>query len=133
MKVPRPAGSRHTPGKPGGQTAFWRSKANLGETLTSTFADLLPTETFSAHEFTLRLAAENNRLVSYPFGYGCGCAPMPADPLTATFAALADPTRRAILARLAQGDVTVKELAEPFASSGPAISRHLAHPRTGIA
>jgi DNA-binding transcriptional ArsR family regulator len=42
-----------------------------------------------------------------------------------TFAALADPTRRAILARLAQGDATVGELAEPFAISLPAISRHL--------
>ena len=50
---------------------------------------------------------------------------MPADPLTVTFAALADPTRRAILARLAQGDATVKQLAEPFAISGPAISKHL--------
>jgi len=45
--------------------------------------------------------------------------------LDATFAALADPVRRAILARLAQGDATVGELAEPFAISQPAISRHL--------
>ena len=50
---------------------------------------------------------------------------MPLDPLTATFAALADPTRRAILARLARGNATVKQLAEPFAISGPAISKHL--------
>lgn len=50
---------------------------------------------------------------------------MQADPLTATFAALADPTRRAILARLATGEATVTELAEPFDISGPAISRHL--------
>ncbi|MEP6565610.1 MAG: metalloregulator ArsR/SmtB family transcription factor [Mesorhizobium sp.] len=50
---------------------------------------------------------------------------MQADPLTATFAALADPTRRAILARLATGEATVTELAEPFEISGPAISRHL--------
>ena len=50
---------------------------------------------------------------------------MPADPLTATFAALADPTRRAILARLALGDAMVKELAEPFAISGPAVYRQL--------
>ncbi len=42
-----------------------------------------------------------------------------------TFAALADPTRRAILARLAQGEATVGELAAPFAISAPAISRHL--------
>ncbi len=42
-----------------------------------------------------------------------------------TFAALADPTRRAILARLAMGDATVTELAEPFAMSQPAISKHL--------
>ena len=47
------------------------------------------------------------------------------DPLTLTFAALADPTRRAMLARLAQGPATVKELAEPFAISLPAISKHL--------
>jgi DNA-binding transcriptional ArsR family regulator len=45
--------------------------------------------------------------------------------LDATFAALADPTRRAILARLARGEATVMELAEPFAISQPAISRHL--------
>jgi DNA-binding transcriptional ArsR family regulator len=45
--------------------------------------------------------------------------------LDATFAALADPTRRAILARLAEGEATVMELAEPFAISQPAISKHL--------
>jgi DNA-binding transcriptional ArsR family regulator len=45
--------------------------------------------------------------------------------LTKTFAALGDPTRLAILERLAQGDATVQELAEPFAVSLPAISRHL--------
>ncbi len=50
---------------------------------------------------------------------------MAVDTLSATFAALADPTRRAILARLAQGEATVKELAEPFAMSLPAISKHL--------
>ena len=47
------------------------------------------------------------------------------DRLDATFAALADPTRRAILARLASGDASVMELAEPFAMSQPAISKHL--------
>ncbi len=47
------------------------------------------------------------------------------DPLSLTFAALADPTRRAMLARLAQGPATVKELAEPFTISLPAISKHL--------
>jgi DNA-binding transcriptional ArsR family regulator len=47
------------------------------------------------------------------------------DALSATFAALSDPTRRAILARLAEGDTTVVELAEPFEISLPAISRHL--------
>ena len=47
------------------------------------------------------------------------------DPLTATFAALADPTRRAILARLARGDADVSELMQPFALSQPAISKHL--------
>ena len=48
-----------------------------------------------------------------------------ADPLSITFAALADPTRRAILARLAKGETTVTELAEPFEMSLPAISKHL--------
>lgn len=47
------------------------------------------------------------------------------DPLTSTFSALADPTRRAILARLAGGEATVLELAAPFEISLPAISRHL--------
>lgn len=50
---------------------------------------------------------------------------MEHDPLSTTFAALADPTRRAILERLAEGDATVGELAEPFAMSLPAISKHL--------
>jgi DNA-binding transcriptional ArsR family regulator len=47
------------------------------------------------------------------------------DHLSATYAALADPTRRAILARLAAGEATVGELAEPFAMSLPAVSKHL--------
>ena len=47
------------------------------------------------------------------------------DPLSTTFAALADPTRRAILERLAHGDATVGELAEPFRMTMPAISKHL--------
>ena len=47
------------------------------------------------------------------------------DPLSTTLAALADPTRRAILARLADGEATVNELAEPFDISLPAVSRHL--------
>jgi DNA-binding transcriptional ArsR family regulator len=47
------------------------------------------------------------------------------DPLSQTFSALADPTRRAIVARLAAGEATVGELAQPFDISGPAISRHL--------
>lgn len=50
---------------------------------------------------------------------------MQTDPLSATFAALADPTRRAILARLATGEASVQELAEPFDISLPAVSRHL--------
>ena len=50
---------------------------------------------------------------------------MTADHLSATFAALADPTRRAILARLAQGELSVKELAEPFDISPPAVTKHL--------
>ena len=48
-----------------------------------------------------------------------------ADPLSATFAALADPTRRAILARLSLGETSVTELAKPFAMSGPAVTKHL--------
>ena len=48
-----------------------------------------------------------------------------SDRLDATFLALADPTRRAILARLARGEASVTELAEPFAMSQPAISKHL--------
>src|SRR3954452_9619452 len=50
---------------------------------------------------------------------------MPADQLSRTFAALADPTPRSILTRLAEGEATVNELAQPFAMSLPAISRHL--------
>jgi DNA-binding transcriptional ArsR family regulator len=50
---------------------------------------------------------------------------MTPDPLSTTFAALADPTRRAILARLAQGDATVGELAKPFDMSLPGVSKHL--------
>jgi DNA-binding transcriptional ArsR family regulator len=50
---------------------------------------------------------------------------MTLDTLNATFAALADPTRRAILARLAQGEASVMELAKPFDMSQPAISKHL--------
>ena len=50
---------------------------------------------------------------------------MSTDQLSATFAALADPTRRAILDRLTRGPATVGELAAPFAISGPAVSKHL--------
>jgi len=50
---------------------------------------------------------------------------MPADRLSSTFAALADPTRRAILARLAAGETSVSELAKPFDMSLPAVSKHL--------
>jgi len=56
-----------------------------------------------------------------PVGYGQSSP----DRLDSTFAALADPTRRAILARLASGEASVTELAEPFAMSQPAISKHL--------
>src|ERR1041384_7925361 len=56
-----------------------------------------------------------------PLGYG----QLPPDRLDATFAALADPTRRAILARLVSGEASVTELAEPFAMTQPAISKHL--------
>jgi len=50
---------------------------------------------------------------------------MQTDPLSAKFAALADPTRRAILARLTQGEASVNDLAEPFDMSLPAVSKHL--------
>jgi DNA-binding transcriptional ArsR family regulator len=50
---------------------------------------------------------------------------MSTDPLSATFAALADPTRRAILAKLSAGEASVSELAEPFEMSLPAVSKHL--------
>lgn len=50
---------------------------------------------------------------------------MPTDTLSATFAALADPTRRAILERLASGETSVTELAQPFAMTLPAITKHL--------
>ena len=50
---------------------------------------------------------------------------MPTDPLSAKFAALADPTRRAILARLCEGEASVGDLAEPFEMSLPAVSKHL--------
>ena len=50
---------------------------------------------------------------------------MSLDPLSDTLSALADPTRRAILARLARGEATVNELAEPFDMSLPAVSKHL--------
>jgi DNA-binding transcriptional ArsR family regulator len=63
----------------------------------------------------------HNQLVIELIGYGM----RPSDRLDATFAALADPTRRAILARLVSGDASVTELAEPFAMSQPAISKHL--------
>lgn len=58
-------------------------------------------------------------MVMEPIGYD------KSSRLDATFAALADPTRRAILARLAKGDASVTDLAEPFAMSQPAISKHL--------
>jgi DNA-binding transcriptional ArsR family regulator len=50
---------------------------------------------------------------------------MATDTLSLTFAALADPTRRSILARLTEGEATVKELSAPFSMSGPAVSKHL--------
>ena len=52
-------------------------------------------------------------------------APQAVDPLSAAFSALADPTRRAILARLALGEASVTELSKPFAMSGPAVTKHL--------
>jgi DNA-binding transcriptional ArsR family regulator len=55
----------------------------------------------------------------------CIGGPVTVDQLSTVFGALADPTRRAILARLVEGDLPVRELAAPFAMSQPAISRHL--------
>jgi len=66
--------------------------------------------------FSLRL---HNQVVKYTMATFAG------DKLSVTFAALADPTRRAILARLARGEATVTELAAPFKVSLPAISKHL--------
>ena len=63
----------------------------------------------------------HNQMVIEPIGY----AMTSSQRLDATFAALADPTRRAILARLASGEAPVTELARPFAMSQPAISKHL--------
>jgi DNA-binding transcriptional ArsR family regulator len=68
-----------------------------------------------------RRGVDYNHIVMKPSGY----ATTPTARLDATFAALADPTRRAILARLASGDASVTELAQPFAMSQPAISKHL--------
>src|SRR5262249_32149808 len=62
-----------------------------------------------------------NHMVNEPMSYDLSLS----ESLSATFAALADPTRRAILARLASGEASVMELAEPFDMSQPAISKHL--------
>jgi DNA-binding transcriptional ArsR family regulator len=72
-----------------------------------------------------RLTAGPSRCIK-PKGYLTNrFTQMPPDRLDATLAALADPTRRAILARLALGETSVTELAEPFAMSLPAVSKHL--------
>ena len=63
----------------------------------------------------------HNLMVVQPSGYALASSQR----LDATFAALADPTRRAILARLASGEASVRELARPFAMSQPAVSKHL--------
>jgi DNA-binding transcriptional ArsR family regulator len=62
-----------------------------------------------------------NQMVVQPMSYGMNSS----DRLDATFSALADPTRRAILARLASGEASVLELAEPFSMTQPAVSKHL--------
>jgi len=66
-----------------------------------------------------------DRLYSHLAKYGAGTATTTDDRLDATFAALANATRRAMLARLVRGEATVNELAEPFQLSLPAISKHL--------
>ena len=76
---------------------------------------------FGCRGLTNLLTAVFNPLVAQP----SGLIMMTPDPLSATFGALADPTRRAILARLATGEASVKELAEPFDMSLQAISKHL--------
>jgi DNA-binding transcriptional ArsR family regulator len=70
---------------------------------------------------------KNNRYFPEPLGYLSMAEPRAGDrdALSSVFQALADPTRRAILVRLAGGDATVGELAEPFDMSQPAISKHL--------
>jgi DNA-binding transcriptional ArsR family regulator len=76
----------------------------------------------------LRLSRDDlllDKLVLFNFNLPNGKLTMRADPLSVTFAALADPTRRAILARLARGEATVKELAEPFDITPPAVTKHL--------
>ena len=75
---------------------------------------------FSTARLTLPIEARIE-----PKGYLTERFNMPIDALSATFSALADPTRRAILARLALGETSVTELAEPFAMSMPAVSKHL--------
>ena len=69
----------------------------------------------------MRSTPVHNQMVLKPMSYEV----TPSERLDATFTALADPTRRAILARLAEGEASVAELAEPFAMSQPAISKHL--------
>jgi len=71
----------------------------------------LDTWGLNGHNLTIRLNKERNTV--------------PADSLSCTFAALADPTRRAILARLASGETSVGKLAEPFHISAPAVTKHL--------
>jgi len=73
------------------------------------------------HRLDIRGRPVYNHTVVKPSGY----ARKPSRRLDATFAALADPTRRAILARLASGEASVGELARPFAMSQPAVSKHL--------
>jgi DNA-binding transcriptional ArsR family regulator len=76
--------------------------------------------TFQFKGLTLWLFLYNHNVMELT-----GYIPSTPDNLDATFAALADPTRRAILARLASGEASVTELAEPFEMSQPAISKHL--------
>jgi DNA-binding transcriptional ArsR family regulator len=79
-----------------------------------------PLSRYVKHFLTVGFSLDNLAVME-PQGY----EQVAPDRLDATFAALADPTRRAILARLASGQASVRELAEPFAISQPAISKHL--------
>ena len=85
---------------------------------------MLPADAAAAGPICLSLHRAQRRMRSLDF-YLTDALNTRMDPLSTTFAALADPTRRAILARLAQGEAHVGEIGRPFRISAPAVSRHL--------